>query len=352
MDSTSKVFRTIASTNIPELLAKGRKFLVQRRLAEAEFCFTRAIALDPNEPKTYFELGRIQLMQGNDEPALANLRTAVALNGSFVLARRYLAMLLVRLGRRDESLPFFRAELPSEEGRNWIRDLTTGAMRSRDLSLAGECASIAAELRWGRPALDSSGASFLPEIPKIPLSVPKLRHDIEQFAYLQARGILGKEFDAVISDYQRVLDCMLVSGGIDAHADIGGQDYSAIFYIYNRLAHLRPTDRVVQALSDEWDAADVERQYIDHRPGIVVVDEFLSKEALEGVRRFCLESTVWFHNRYAYGRLGAFFQDGFNCPLLLQIAEELREKLPRVIGEKYTLRQLWGFRTLGHCLQT
>ena len=49
----------------------------------------------------------------------------------------------------------------------------------------------------------------------------------------------------------------------------------------------------------------------------------LSSEALESLRLFCLESTVWTGNRYAHGRLGAFFQDGFNCPLLLQIAEEL-----------------------------
>ena len=283
-------------------------------------------------------------MQGNDKPALANLRTAVELNASFLLARRYLATLLVRLGFRDESLPFFRAELTSDDGRSWIRDLTTAAMGSRNLSLAGEYATIAAELRWGRPSLDPNVSSALPEIPKIPLSIPKLRHDLAQFLYLQKRQIFGNEYDAVIRNYRRVLDGMLENGGIDARAEINGQNYDLIRHVYNRLAYLRPTNRVGQALSNKWNAADVERQYIRYRPGITVVDEFLSKEALDGVRRFCLESTVWFHNRYAYGRLGAFFQDGFNCPLLLQIAEELRERLPRVISKKYALRQMWGFK--------
>ena len=55
--------------------------------------------------------------------------------------------------------------------------------------------------------------------------------------------------------------------------------------------------------------------------------------------------TVWSGNRYNHGRLGAFFHDGFNCPLLLQIAEELQEALPRVIGRRYPLQQLWGFKT-------
>ena len=45
--------------------------------------------------------------------------------------------------------------------------------------------------------------------------------------------------------------------------------------------------------------------------------------------------------------LGAFFQDGFNCPLLLQIAEEIRDALPRVIGNRYPLRQIWASKNAG-----
>jgi hypothetical protein len=76
---------------------------------------------------------------------------------------------------------------------------------------------------------------------------------------------------------------------------------------------------------------------------LVVVDDFLTPEALAGVRRFCTESTVWFANRYPNGRLGAFFHEGFNSPLLLQIAEELRATLPELLGS-YALRQLWGYK--------
>jgi hypothetical protein len=87
----------------------------------------------------------------------------------------------------------------------------------------------------------------------------------------------------------------------------------------------------------------VTRQYLRSGPGLVVVDDFLSADALAGVRRFCTDSTVWFANRYQNGRLGAFFHEGFNCPLLLQIAEELRASMPGLLGG-YALRQLWGFK--------
>ena len=87
----------------------------------------------------------------------------------------------------------------------------------------------------------------------------------------------------------------------------------------------------------------MEHQYVSAAPGLVVIDNFLTDEALEHLRRFCNESTVWSGNRYAHGRLGAFFFDGFNCPLLLQIAEELRARMPTVIA-RYPLRQLWGYK--------
>jgi len=82
---------------------------------------------------------------------------------------------------------------------------------------------------------------------------------------------------------------------------------------------------------------------IRHALGVAVVDNFLSGEALESIRHFSLQSTIWFANRYGYGRLGAFFQEGFNCPLLVQIAQELSAALPRVIGS-HRFQQLWGFK--------
>jgi hypothetical protein len=93
-----------------------------------------------------------------------------------------------------------------------------------------------------------------------------------------------------------------------------------------------------------WNPQVVEQQYLDKALGLVVIDDFLSTDVLKALRLFCLESTVWFANRYGHGRLGAFFNDGFNNALLLQIAEGLRDALPRVIVDRYPLRQLWAFK--------
>jgi hypothetical protein len=175
------------------------------------------------------------------------------------------------------------------------------------------------------------------------LTIPKLRHDMQQFEYLQRRGVLGDEFTPIIKDYQRVID-RLVASRVKHRIPIDDQTKKEIGHVYNRLVHVRETPRVSRALSANWDPEAAEREYLDHPIGLIVVDDFLSPEALENVRLFCLESTVWSTNRYGYGRLGSFFRDGFNSPLLLQIAEELQAALPRVIGDRYPLRQVWGFK--------
>jgi hypothetical protein len=97
-------------------------------------------------------------------------------------------------------------------------------------------------------------------------------------------------------------------------------------------------------LSASWDRRKIEDGYLDHALGIMVIDDFLSAPAWRELLSFCQDSTVWFANRYRNGRLGAFFREGFNCPLLVQIAEELRDAFPRVIGRKHALEHMWGYK--------
>ena len=75
-----------------------------------------------------------------------------------------------------------------------------------------------------------------------------------------------------------------------------------------------------------------------------MIDDFLSESALDSLRRFCLEFTIWFTNCYAHDRLGAFFRDGFSCPLLAQIADETRRAFPNLIGRQHKVEQIWAFK--------
>jgi hypothetical protein len=264
--------------------------------------------------------------------------------------RRATAARLAQAGRLEESLPLWREELCSgEEGVNWVRAAAVEAMAWHDLRVAGALAQLYAAAQWGSdwypgPTGDAATAVPVPaRPPRTQLSVAKLRHDIDQFRYLRGRGVLGAEFEEIIDAYGEVAE-RLGPAGSETRIALAGADEARIGHVYNRIVHLAGAPRMERALSDAWDPAVVEEKYLFEPPGLVVIDGFLSPPALEDVRRFCLESTVWSGTRYSEGRLGAFFVDGFTAPVLLQIAEEVRAALPRVIGDRHPLRQLWGFK--------
>lgn len=78
---------------------------------------------------------------------------------------------------------------------------------------------------------------------------------------------------------------------------------------------------------------------------VVIVDDALSKPALEQLLEYCRVSTV-FHDTKTQnigGYVGAYVWDGFAAPILFQIAEELRILMPRAIGS-LPLLNVWSYK--------
>jgi hypothetical protein len=237
------------------------------------------------------------------------------------------------------------AELDSgQDGVEWITDLTVYVMESGNLALAGELAGILAAAQWGsrhRPLRFADGTAHdpPPHPPEFRVSASKLQHDAAQFRLLRRRDRVGPEFDALADEYER----LAVELPADKRVPLPDEWDRRIGHVYNRIVYVADEPRVAEALGP-WDRAGVEAEYLNHPPGVVIVDDFLSPDALAGLRRFCAESTVWSSNKYAAGRLGSLFFNGFNCPLLVQIADEVRAAFPTMIGQRHPLTQLWGFK--------
>ena len=130
----------------------------------------------------------------------------------------------------------------------------------------------------------------------------KKRHDSEQRDYLVARGDVAEGETFYLAD--------------------GGRLSAPI---------INPNNSIAAAA--QWEKS---------RPRIAVIDDLLSNDALEKLRQYCWGSTMW-QKSYEGGYLGAMPEHGFACPLLAQIAEELRSTFPSIIGD-YGLRMLWGFK--------
>jgi hypothetical protein len=113
---------------------------------------------------------------------------------------------------------------------------------------------------------------------------------------------------------------------------------------YNRLLHRDPGNALEgPAVNPELDNEAITRAYLESKPQVVVIDDLLTPEALASVLRFCRDSTIWYIGTYSSGYVGTQVTDGFAAPILFQIAEELKARLPQIIGEA-GLQHLWAFK--------
>ena len=96
------------------------------------------------------------------------------------------------------------------------------------------------------------------------------------------------------------------------------------------------------AVNGGLDSQEIESRYHARQPEVTYIDGLLSNEALQRLRQFCWTSTIW-KKDYENGYIGAFLGEGFASPLLLQLADELRTRFPRIFGE-HRLTQAWAFK--------
>lgn len=249
IDADKLVNKSDNSHNAGQYVARGHRLSQAGRFVEAESCYRKAIELSPDYPMAHNNLGWIRQMQGDSEEAVASYRRALHFDQNLRIARRNLALLLVQLGRHSESSYLFYEEMlaSGSEGANWMIGLVTEAMQARDLRLAGEYAAILAGLRWGStlypPRRDGSLPPLPVQAPDVFLTISKLRHDIEQFLYLQSKGVLGNELTSIIKDYQDIID-RLTARGINGRVPLDDEAQRTIGHVYNRILHVRRTPRV------------------------------------------------------------------------------------------------------------
>ena len=96
--------------------------------------------------------------------------------------------------------------------------------------------------------------------------------------------------------------------------------------VHNRVVYIRPSQLMsAGALNTALPWQHTEAQYSEGSQ-VVYVDEFLKPRALREVAAFLEESTVW-HN-IKKGFLASYMWDAFANPVLLQVADELRQAMP------------------------
>lgn len=316
-------------------LELARLLVARQRPADAEQVLRRALAATPRHAGLMHNLGVLLCQTQRVPEGVALLEQVVARQPDSGLARFNLANGLRELGQVEAAAANYRATLAKDP-----RNATA-------LHRLAECLTLLGQPYEAAQALDASARiRFDPARKELPryTTHSKLRHDTQQIEYLARIGVLDGNRTGLADLYRSALAALPAAPTDTTIVEIPPQFREAMAATYNRMWH-RPEIPALPggAMNSDVDRAAVAADYERHHPGITFFDNFLRPEALAALRRFCLESTVWFEYEYSNGYVGAFWQSGFWCPLLAQIAEDLRRAFPGIF-KHHTLRHAWAFK--------
>lgn len=270
------------AANPAALYNLGSTLQMLGKLDQALTAFSRAVAAKPDFVQAHNNLGIVHYDREEWQQALACFSAVLRLQPNFVKARNNLGMALHKLGRLVEAEAAFSAVIGLKP------DYTEAFDNLGALLLEMGRTEEAFQCFMRRAALVTA--------PLQPVESRK-GHDAEQAAF---RGRL--------------------SGAVEIE---GGQRVPG--------PAINPRNNI-EEISSAWRTG---------RPQIVVIDDLLTPEALDGLRRFCHGSTIWRDTFDGY--VGARPQSGFACPLLAQVALEFAETYPAIFRD-HPLLFAWAFK--------
>ena len=312
-------------------------------LEEAETSLRRAIECEPAHAAAHANLGNVLQDLHRLEEAEAAYRQAIALDPQHVMAHANLGNALKRLGREDEAVASLdRALVLEPENATFRANLGMVHVARSDPAAALTCFGRAATLRHGPPLAPAILKERRVERPALPVAPFKLQHDAEQIRRLCESGRLDASFGRIAETYEQVLAALPGDAPPEAPVALDDGEWRRIAATYNRPLHVPEAPAAAGgAVNPALDAGAIEDAYRESAPNLVVVDDFLTEDALERLWRFCLDATVWYQVKRGY--LGAYLVDGFATELALQVADELRARLPGIF-RSHRLEQLWAYK--------
>lgn len=304
------------------------------RPAAAERAYRAALAIVPADPAVTHNLGVALAAQGRHRDAVGCFDTALAADPGYVSAHYNRAVALLRLGETRPAIGSFgRAVALEPQHYEAHRALGFLWLAQGERGRALDHLARTYELRRGDDRIGIALKSLTMT------TRDKLEHDAAQFLHLSQRSRERRRFDLMVRSYRAVAE--QVAGGAvalsDAQIDALGDDYNTPIY-------LRSTPEVAGgAVNHQPDGAALAAQF--ERQEVVAVDDLLTPPALDALRRYLLESTIWHDFAHIGGFVASYLEDGLACPLLLQIADELRHAFPAILGAR-PLSQAWAFKGL------
>ncbi len=326
--------------SLESMLEQGFTLHQNGQLDQAETYYQRVLVADPGNIDALYLTGGVHMMRKSYFEAVAYLTRVLQTDTNFVPAYALLAEAQKNLGDWRNAAVNYRLALDYEPENPKLWNQLGNVLREKGDTAGTQKAFFASAKLKYQPGENTPSDA----IDFTYTSKTKLLHDIEQLRYLLDKKKIDSRHEKTIAAYTELLENFPVNPD-DPHASPIPDSVRATFApTYNRHVYHRDTPALDHsAINAALNKDAIEADYAKNKPGITFLDDFLTPEALQAIRAHCLESMVWHEFRYPNGYLGAFMPEGFFCPLLNQIVEELPKSLPGIFKD-YKLINLWGYK--------
>ncbi|CAE7270348.1 unnamed protein product [Symbiodinium sp. CCMP2456] len=174
-------------------------------------------------------------------------------------------------------------------------------------------------------------------------SFGKLAHDTEQLEHIISIG--HEELHEAASGFRSLLELFAqLQKGAPVREEVGAR-FAKVRPFFNRALHLPDLDQFVGEVTEFLPiAADWEGASLAVRTrGVAIIRGALTASAQKLVRRWLLESTVWYQSLQNGEIQKSQLRDGLHGPVGFRLVHELQARLPNLLG-KLPLLDITGYR--------
>jgi hypothetical protein len=304
------------------------------QLEAAEIAYKSALAMSPDNLSVKLNLGVLTASRGNHALAIGYFDDVISRQPDYEMAYFNRAVSLLALGKKSEAIADFN-HVCALDPTHYKAHRALGFLHLAE-SRRGKAMdhwAMTYDLRRGDMRTGIGDKSLNQA------SRGKLLHDAAQFRFLAANGREKQRFESLARKYEDA--AQHAPDGIfaisDELTDLLGDDY-------NRAINLRGAPEIPDgAVRQRPDYKEIMRSFNQDQNGIAWFDDLLTPKALAALQRYLLESTIWHDFSHIGGFVASYLEDGLACPLILQIADEMRAVFPETLGT-LPLSQAWAFK--------
>ena len=167
-----------------------------------------------------------------------------------------------------------------------------------------------------------------------------IKHEFEQLTYIDGDpdGIRNTKFSSEYYNFLKAQYKKIQEGRFESKEINHEMRLKLLKQLYNK----PPKINLEHYINVKNDIAQIELDYVSSSPEIIVIDNFLSEEALEAIQKFCLSSNIFKHP-YKNGYLGAFLEKGLSNQFVLKLTQNLKNTFKKIFNNLY-LTEAWIYK--------